>query len=77
MTENCIKTLKELRENNETFAGLSVEQLIFEAIRSVGPKEVKTVLEVTDWTKWMIKAHSLDMPPRDVDGIIEKYSERT
>ncbi len=74
MTEKCIKTLKELRTTNKTFANLSVEQLLFEAINAVGIKEVKTVLEVTDWKKIVIEHHSLSKPPMDAAGIIKKYA---
>ena len=51
MTDNCIKVVDKLEEENEIFEGLSVEQLLYSAIKGSDIEDVKYVLENTDWSK--------------------------
>jgi len=62
MTPECIQQIKDIENAEfETLAGegpftaLSIEQLLYAAIKSTSIEEVRTVLEVTDWDRWIVK----------------------
>ena len=44
MTHDCVKQLDKLRRESEAFRNLSIEQLLYEAVRSSDFVEVETVL---------------------------------
>jgi len=73
MTDKCLETLKELRETNEAFEGLSAEQLILEAIRGTGIEDVRYLLKNTDWEQQLEKAAKLDAAPAEPMNV-EHYS---
>ena len=52
MTPNCMKEVKKLEEESQTFDSLSVEQLLYAAIVGTDLGEVKYVLENTDWAEF-------------------------
>lgn len=52
MTRKCIKQVQKLQQKNGKFNDLSVEQLLYAAIIGSDFEEVKTVLEITDWSKY-------------------------
>jgi len=49
MTQDCIDNLNKLRKENKTFEELTIEQLLFEAIRGSDLDEVKSCLNDTNW----------------------------
>ena len=51
MTPQCKVTVDALIETNETFAGLTVEQLLYAAIAGTDLETVLHVLVTTDWTR--------------------------
>lgn len=53
MTPDCIKKVEGLYAKNEVFEDLSIEQLLYSAIKGTGLSEVKMVLDDTDWSKWL------------------------
>lgn len=66
MTPDCIKRLEYLEDQATTiseadissdgvftFIDLSVEQLLYAAIKATSIEEVRAVLEVTDWDYWI------------------------
>lgn len=59
MTKNCIDAVNEFEKENNTFADLSVEQLLYSAIKGTGIEDVKWVLESTDWEKLGLDYHNL------------------
>ena len=50
MTPQCKVTVDELTASNETFAGLTVEQLLYAAIKDTDLETVLHVLLTTDWS---------------------------
>ncbi len=60
MTDKCLETLKMLRENSEVFAGLSTEQLLFEAVYRTSTGDVEYVAKNTDWAKLVKRAKALE-----------------
>lgn len=50
MTPNCTKVVDELAKTNETFASLSVEQLLYAAVKDTDLETVLHVLLTTDWS---------------------------
>ena len=59
MTDNCIKQIEELEKNDETFERLSVEQLLYSAIKGSGIEDVKYVLDNTNWDEMILKGKQL------------------
>jgi hypothetical protein len=51
MTPQCKITVDKLIETNETFASLTVEQLLYAAIKDTDYETVFHVLFTTDWTR--------------------------
>jgi hypothetical protein len=52
MTPKCKTTVDELTKTNTVFAGLSVEQLLYAAIKDTDYETVMYVLTTTEWSKW-------------------------
>lgn len=52
MTPKCIKRVERLEAESTAFAELSVEQLLYAAIKGSGLDDVRHVLDTTDWDKW-------------------------
>jgi hypothetical protein len=52
MTPNCTKVVDELIATNETFASLTVEQLLYAAIKDTDYETVFDILQTTDWNEW-------------------------
>ena len=67
MTNSCIKTVHELSKASETFADLSIEQLLLAAINgSAGMVEdVRYVLENTNWEPHILKIFDLEIADRN------------
>lgn len=55
MTPNCIKNVEKLYQENEVFQDLTIEQLLYSAIKGTGLDEVRRVLHLTDWSEWVDK----------------------
>ena len=49
MTPNCIQQIENLTKTNEVFAGLTVEQLLYAAIKDTDYETVMCVLQTTKW----------------------------
>lgn len=49
MTPNCITQVEDLTKTNEVFAGLTVEQLLYAAIKDTDYETVLGVLTTTNW----------------------------
>lgn len=52
MTPNCPKVVDALAASSETFAGLTVEQLLYAAIAGTDYETVLHVLTETEWSDW-------------------------
>jgi hypothetical protein len=59
MTDNCIKKVHKMEEENEEFGDLSVEQLLYSAIKGSDFDDVKYVLEHTDWELMISKGKAI------------------
>ncbi len=53
MTKQCIQIVDKFEEDNEVFEGLSVEQLLYSAIKGSDIEDVRYVLENTKWDEWI------------------------
>lgn len=52
MTKDCIKEVQKLAIESDIFSDLTVEQLLYAAIAGSDFDEVKSVLELTNWSKF-------------------------
>lgn len=52
MTPSCPKVVDALAASSETFAGLTVEQLLYAVIAGTDYETVLDVLTETEWSDW-------------------------
>jgi len=53
MTPQCIQEVIDLERDSQEFADLTLEQLLFAAIKGSDPDEVVDILTNTDWMAWI------------------------
>ncbi len=59
MTDNCIKKVEELEKSSNAFDDLTVEQLLYSAIKGTSIEDVKYVIDNTDWAEMILKGKKL------------------
>ena len=57
MTEGCKKTIENLEKTNQVFNSLSVEQLLYSAIKGTSIEDVEYVLDNTNWKDYIEEAN--------------------
>ena len=53
MTPDCVYQVDEFEKSSEAFEGLTVEQLLYAAIKGSSYHEVYYTLKETDWTQYV------------------------
>lgn len=79
MTKNCIAQVLKLQQDNETFADLTVEQLLYACVAAVGLDETVAVLATTPWKKYCKgeRYNGKNKYGTKLQGIIVKNSKGT